>query len=102
MRRLSQALGEFVAGAILGALCGYIAAILLAPREGSASRAQLGAMAAGMTDAPGGFWKAIESRVQAAVAEAQRAAAEARQSLEAVAGRAAVGAEDAPHSAGAI
>ncbi len=102
MRGFTQGLVEFLAGAIVGAVFGYVAATLWAPKEGSASRAQLGELAAGVAETPSEYWRRIERRVQQAVAEAQRAAAEARQSLEASAGRAAASAEHRSTASGAI
>jgi hypothetical protein len=78
MRTLMQLMGGFVAGLSVG----YVVAVLLAPGEDGDPRARLQDGAAALKDAP----RQVQARVQTAVAEGQRAAAETRADLESTAG----------------
>lgn len=86
MKRLFGALAELAAGMIVGAAFGYVAGVLLAPAEGRDTRAELASRAAAIGDVPADLRRTLEARLQHAVSEAQRAAADARQALEAMAG----------------
>jgi hypothetical protein len=78
VRALVQLLGGFV----VGLTAGYVVAELALPQDGSTPRARLQEGAAALRDAP----RQVQARVQTAVAEGQRAAAETRADLEATAG----------------
>ena len=78
MRALVQLMGGFVAGLAVG----YVVAVLLAPDGEGDPRARLQDGAAALKDAP----RQVQARVQTAVAEGQRAAAETRADLESTAG----------------
>jgi gas vesicle protein len=78
MRALVQLMGGFVAGLAVG----YVVSVLLAPDDGVDPRTRLQDGAMALKDAP----RQVQARVQTAMAEGQRAAAETRADLEATAG----------------
>lgn len=82
MLRALRSLVEFVAGFAFGAAIGYFAAVLLAPNEGAASRDLLLEESDVLRRKPREKVDLLQARIQFAVEEGRRAAAEARAELE--------------------
>ena len=81
-----RSLVEFAFGFAIGVSWGYLAAILLAPHEGATSRMLLQREAGALRRRPRQAVDQVQARVQYAVEEGRRAAAETRAELEATAG----------------
>jgi gas vesicle protein len=77
-----RALTELVGGFVAGLVVGYVVAILVAPSEGATTMERVQDGASALRDAP----RQVQARLQQAVEEGQRAAAETRADLEATAG----------------
>ena len=97
MGKAVDALAEFLGGMLAGIAVGYAGALLLAPREGAATRARVRDTALTLKAAPAQVAGEVQGRVQSAVEEGRRAAAGSRRELESVAGfRADMPADDHP------
>jgi hypothetical protein len=74
-----RALLKLAGGVVAGLAVGYVIAVLLAPEEGAEAHGPIQLSAAAVRDAP----RQVQARVQAALAEGQRAAAATRADLAA-------------------
>lgn len=77
-----RGLFQFMGGLLVGMAVGYVAAVILLPGEDSDPRQRLQGSAAALRAAP----RQVQSRLQTAVEEGQRAAAQTRADMEAAAG----------------
>lgn len=85
MRTIGHLLAFFV-GVATGVLIGYGLGVMLAPQEGAESRALLRAQTRQLGEQQRELADKVRSRVEVAVEEGKRAAAEKRGELEAKAG----------------
>jgi gas vesicle protein len=86
MSRNIQAIVGFSAGVVAGLAVGYVAAVLLAPDEGAATRLKLQGGANALLAKPRGAADQLQARLQQAMDEGRHAAAETRAALEASSG----------------
>jgi gas vesicle protein len=77
---------DFAGGVVAGFAFGMVAALLLAPREGDATRARISTSAEDALNKPLEVVDDLQARVNRAIEEGRQAAAQARAEMEATAG----------------
>ena len=73
---------QFMGGLMVGVAVGYVMAVVLAPGEDADPRQRLQESAQALRSAP----RQVQTRIQTAVEEGQRAAAQTRAEMESAAG----------------